>query len=601
MNNSTQNKINDFLQKLPKSEIIGILNTIDEKISSLHSTSSKDFLFFNKLLKDYYNRIKKIAEANNTISTFFRKDLISFIESSKNSNSLQEKYLYNIDQNIVFLIDKLSLLYSSFDLIVVPFNNFKQNLITLKYILANINLHLTYVDMSNKDELKNSVDKLNNIILKATENNEQASKKSEALVSKLLNLKNNACVLKSKNNTEVSENIKKLEIELKKLDKEEYWPDNFVHRINNHTQNCFANMGEIITNIQYHDIIRQKMEHIQTSQKELISDLDGLNNNSNEIEDQLKVVMSIPEITEIQVAQLLYTNKDYQTSIEKITSRLIEVGRELKDLNALYINIGANTEGFQDLFIKHLQTTQNSFIEYNSNLKNNWEHTSEGVNKILNEYNILKGIFNETFKEEKEIRTEIREFEKLIKANGKNFSTDLITRLIGLISDLKLNSNSLKNSLNNITTHINSLNTVSTDIGKTEDKFSLSESIITNLSEKITEIKNTSIEYSETSLTIANDITEALNRIEYYKYFESTVEEIVIKLNLINEKINYEELKQDIIDDTEVLERLEKLYTMKSERDIHNKLIESGLTAAEMLSDDSESDDNIDDGDIELF
>lgn len=599
MNDSAQKKINEFLQKLPKSEIIDILNSIDNKISSLHNTSSKDFLLFNNLLKENYSKIKEITEANNRIGTFFRKDLVSFIDSSKNSNSLQSKYLNNNNQNITFIINKLSLLYSSFDLIVVPFNNYKQNLITLKYILANINLHLTY-DMLNKDEQKSNVERINNAILNVAKNNDQASQKSKVLVRKLLSLKKNACILISKNNTEVSENIKKLEVELNKLDKEEYWPDKIIHRMKKHTQNCFANMDEIVTNIQYHDIIRQKMEHIQTSQKELVSDLSGLNNNSNEIEDQLKVVVSIPEITEIQVAQLLYTNKDYQISIEKITNRLIEVGRELKDLNSYYINLSARSEDFHNLFLKDLQTTQRSFSEYDSNLKNNWDQTSVGINEIVEQYTNLKSIFNKTFSEEKTISTEIRAFEKLIKANNKNLSSELITRLIGLISNLKLNSNSLKNSLNNITTQINSLNSLSNSISNEKGQIEIPDTLIKDMSNEVKNITDTSISYSKTSLTIANDITEALNGIEYYKYFENTVEEIVTKLNVINKKINYRKLKQDINEDSNVFKRIEKLYTMKSERDIHNKLIKSNLSANEILFTDEDS-ENIADGDIELF
>jgi len=599
VNDSAQKKINEFLQKLPKSEIIDILNSIDNKISSLHNTSSKDFLLFNNLLKENYSKIKEITEANNRIGTFFRKDLVSFIDSSKNSNSLQSKYLNNNNQNITFIINKLSLLYSSFDLIVVPFNNYKQNLITLKYILANINLHLTY-DMLNKDEQKSNVERINNAILNVAKNNDQASQKSKVLVRKLLSLKKNACILISKNNTEVSENIKKLEVELNKLDKEEYWPDKIIHRMKKHTQNCFANMDEIVTNIQYHDIIRQKMEHIQTSQKELVSDLSGLNNNSNEIEDQLKVVVSIPEITEIQVAQLLYTNKDYQISIEKITNRLIEVGRELKDLNSYYINLSARSEDFHNLFLKDLQTTQRSFSEYDSNLKNNWDQTSVGINEIVEQYTNLKSIFNKTFSEEKTISTEIRAFEKLIKANNKNLSSELITRLIGLISNLKLNSNSLKNSLNNITTQINSLNSLSNSISNEKGQIEIPDTLIKDMSNEVKNITDTSISYSKTSLTIANDITEALNGIEYYKYFENTVEEIVTKLNVINKKINYRKLKQDINEDSNVFKRIEKLYTMKSERDIHNKLIKSNLSANEILFTDEDS-ENIADGDIELF
>ncbi len=602
MADSSQAKLNNYLKNFPKHDIINILNEIDNKISSLHNSSSKDFLYFNKLLKKYYSKIKDVAEANNKISLFFRKDLSTFIDNTKDKNSQQEQYLQNIDSYISFTLEKLSNVYSSFDLLIVPFNNFKQNLITLKYIIANLSLHLTYIELTNKEELKESLGRLNKTILKASKNNEIASNKSTELVNNLLEIKSNACILRSKNSTEVSENIKKLNIDLKKLDKEEFWPDNFLHRINAHSQNCFANMGEIITNLQYHDIIRQKMEHIQESQKELISGLDNIENNGtqDEIEQQLKVIVGIPEITEVQVAQLLYTNKDYQTSIEKITTKLIEVGREMKALNAIYINLGSSSESFSGSFIKHISETQKSYTSFNKIFRKNWDDTSSKNNSIIEQYFVLKDYFNDVFIEEKNIRKEIKNFERLIKANGEDFSIDLVKRLVILVSDLKLNSNSLKNSLNSITGNINSLKTVADDIEKEAGAYEVPKNTIQNLSDGIKNINDESKKYSQLSLTIANEITTSLKNIGYYSFFEDTVESIVEKLNEINDKINYEELKKEIIEDHAVLERIEKLYTMKSERDIHNKMVDTDITANDFFDNDSKA-DNIDDGDIELF
>ncbi len=602
MTDSSQEKLNEYLKRFPKHDIINILNEIDNKISALHNSSSKDFLYFNKLLKEYYSKIKEVSEANNKISLYFRKELTGITDNTKDKNSQQERYLANIDHYISFTLEKLATVYSSFDLLIVPFSNFKQNLTTLKYIIANLSLHLTYIELSNKNELKESLNKLNETILKASKNNEIASKKSTQLVNNLLEVKSNAYNLKSKNSTEVSENIKKLNIDIKKLDKEEFWPDNFLHRINTHSQNCFANMGEIITNLQYHDIIRQKMEHIQESQKQLISGLDNLENHgdTDEIEHQLKVIIGIPEITEVQVAQLLYTNRDYQTSIEKITTKLIEVGREMKALNSIYISLSSSTENFQYSFIKHISETQKSYSSFNKTFRTNWEDTSKKIENIIEQYLVLKNNFNDVFIEEKNIRLEIKNFEKLIKANGENFSIDLVKRLVILVSDLKLNSNSLKNSLNSITDNVNRLKSASDDIEKETGNYEVPEKTIQNLSDGIQEINNSSNKYSKLSLDIANEITTSLNNIEYYNFFEGTVEDIVKRLNEINEKINYEELKKEIKEDHKILEKIEKLYTMKSERDIHSKLVESDIKANEIFANDSIT-DNIDDGDIELF
>ena len=51
---------------------------------------------------------------------------------------------------------------------------------------------------------------------------------------------------------------------------------------------------EVITNIQFHDIIRQKMEHIQTSQSDLIKELNTINQTSENNENQLSL-FDLPE------------------------------------------------------------------------------------------------------------------------------------------------------------------------------------------------------------------------------------------------------------------------------------------------------------------
>jgi len=604
MPNTINSNINEFLSSFPKAEIIEILNHIDKEISDLHVSSSKDFLYFNQLLKDYYKRIKEISETNNKISTFFRKDVPDFSQQIKARNHSNTIFIENIDQHLSTLHQNFSNVYNAFDLMIVPFNNFKQNLITLKYILANLNLHLTYINLTNKDKLINSVQKLNNDIKNITANNDLLSKESEKLVQDIYNLKNNSSVLKQKGSADITEQILKLSSEIAKQEKGDAWPDNFLHRISTHSQNCFSNMAEIITNLQYHDIIRQKMEHIQTSQKELVNGLSMFNGNeiNGSFEEQLKIISSIPEITEIQVAQLLFTNKDYQTSIEKITNKLIEVGSEMKALNNLYIELNDCSAIYKASFLNYVDETQNSYLDYSQNLKNNWNKTSEELAKIINNYTGFKNACNQIFNDEKTIREEIKIFEDHLAENGKNFSIDLMKRLKLLLKDLKLNSNSLKNAINNITNQINNLDNVSTLVNDEQKKTLQKEDDAANFKNQLDGIEQLSLAYSDLSISIASEITSSLKKIEYYRFFEQTVEKIVQKLNDINTKINIEQLKKDGIVDKSVLDKIERMYTMKSERDIHHKLTDSDLSINDIFS-DSEVFDNTEDsdGEVELF
>lgn len=597
--------LNKFLLNFPKQEIIETLNEIDTKISSLHTISSKDFLFFNKILKDYYKQIKEIAEGNNTIVNYFSKDLPGITQKLSQKNQSQKAIIEEANQNINKLSEKLSQSHSAFDLLIVPTNNFKQNLITLKYILANIKLHLVYIDLKNKKELQEKVESLEVNIETINQKVEETATETETVFNEIVQIKKAAQKLKGKSSTQALENLKNVAQELGSLTIKDFWPDSIVTDLNKHTQACFANMGEVITNIQYHDIIRQKMEHIQSSQKELIQGLNkieetGKSETETETENKIDFIVKIPEITDIQVAQLLYTNKDYQTSIEKITNMLIEVGNETKQLNKVYTIIENNTVSFEDSFLQKLLNCQESFIEHTSEIDNQFIDTNEQIEKLKNRYQKLKENYHAIFSLEKNLRTDIRGFEKLIKANGPSFGQELMRKFLSLLSDLQLNSNSLKNNLNNITKQFGDIH----HLGSLQDKNAETNSeikleTVNELKEKTEIIKDIALKYAELSNNISVEIAQSLKKIEYYTFFKKNVEEIVTLLNKINKKVNYDALKSLVGENEDILKKIEKLYTMKSEREVHSKYLKANGDITELFNSDDE--EEIDDNDIELF
>lgn len=600
MSQPESNNLNEFLKVFPRQEIIDTLNTIDQKIGSLHTISSKDFLFFNKLLKDYYKHIKEIADNNTTISTFFKKELNKFAEQLNKKNQNQQKNIAQIKETGKQIEDILTLTFSQLDLIIVPFNNYKQNLITLKYLLANLKLHFTYINLPNKAELQSSVNTLNQSIDTIQQRFEVVSSGSESLNNQIIELKDNLCITKTQGIKETSELLRKLSVQIKKILFDEYWSDDYIGELNRRTQNCFANMGEIITNIQYHDIIRQKMEHIQTSQKELIKGLSDLKESETpdkSLENQLGFIAKIPEITDIQVAQLLYTNKDYQTSIEKITNKLVEVGREMKEMNNLYNVIISNSNQFEDVFINEAKEAQQHYFNFMSQSEEHWIQSLNKINGLFDVYYSLKKEFSEIFISEKNLRGEIKHFEGLIKANGKNFGHELMRRLLLLLSELQMNSNSLKTNLNQITHHFASLQDLLSPFNTNQkNDISIHDNLL-SLSSSFNYIKQVAQQHSSLSLKIASEITSSFKSIEYYNYFKNTIEEIVTFLNEINKKVNYDNLKSFIGDNKEILKQIEKLYTMQSERDIHQQMVETG-GISEINS--QQNNDDLND-DIELF
>lgn len=601
MNQANNNVVNDFLKSFPRKEIVEILSSIDKKIGSLHTISSKDFLYFNKLLKQFYSSVKEISTANNTISAFVNNDLPKVKERIKDKNAAQIELLNDTEGTMHKIIHYLNCVYASFDLLVVPVNNFKQNLITLKYILANLKLHLNYIQINNVDALQQCIVDIEKDIEDVQTHYENLNTETDSVLEQIIHLKNNSCISENLNNSELKDELKKVLNSFKRISFDHYLPENTVSQLNNHTQKSFSYLGEVITNIQYHDIIRQKMEHIQTSQIQLIQEINKIDTEEQNSNDQIGVIVKIPEITDIQVAQLLYTNKDYQTSIEKITNQLIEVGHEMKAMDELYNTIHENSFKFEDTFVNQVVITQQIFESYYELLVTNWDKTNNKLNSLDENYNKLKSDFTQVFQSEKKLRSKVRNFEQLVKENGKTFGNELMKRLSSLFTDIQLNSNSLKTHLNNITQNLNFLHQTISSFKPNEKNNYIDHSATSNLSLKSDEIKQKTKEYANLSDEISTEIAQSIKKIEYYGYFKDTVEQIVTMLNKINNMVNYESLRDVLGENKQYLEKIKQLYTMKSERDVHSKLTETGMSANDIIENNEESSYDLDDGDLELF
>src|SRR5690606_35387693 len=145
--------------------------------------------------------------------------------NQKNQN--QQKNIAQIKETGKQIEDILTLTFSQLDLIIVPFNNYKQNLITLKYLLANLKLHFTYINLPNKTEIQSSVNTLSQSIDTIQQKFEVVGSGSDSLNNQIIELKDNLCITKTQGIKETSEQLRKLSIQIKKILFDEFWSEDF--------------------------------------------------------------------------------------------------------------------------------------------------------------------------------------------------------------------------------------------------------------------------------------------------------------------------------------------------------------------------------------
>ena len=100
------------------------------------------------------------------------------------------------------------------------------------------------------------------------------------------------------------------------------------------------------------------------------------------------------------------------------------------------------------------------------------------------------------------------------------------------------------------------------------------------------------------SSEIIKKLEDTINEVDYYELFENVLSEIIQSLNKINTQLVGEKQSSNNYEDIDNLKEIEALYTVASERIIHNNIIQGKGMEIEMPEPKSQDDDE---EDLELF
>jgi hypothetical protein len=95
-------------------------------------------------------------------------------------------------------------------------------------------------------------------------------------------------------------------------------------------------IGRIITDLQFHDIIRQKLEHIETINCTLIDELGKVNGDNTYKSGYLSIM---PEICQVNEAQLTLIHEEYQSTICKLRIDLEHMEEYIARVSSVSLNL----------------------------------------------------------------------------------------------------------------------------------------------------------------------------------------------------------------------------------------------------------------------
>lgn len=542
---------------------------IDSLIVEILNCAAEDFLGLSERFKEAYSKSTYISSNAEEVfkayaSSYTSDSLLSLKELFKKFSQAKREANKYAD-SIVARIDEVYDILESIDL---HSKNINQNLLTLKFLIANLKISGLDLDadqfIEQKDELFIEFNRLVNkskltelelakslhgnmkLLREGVDRVKRNMRNADQQIGIAIDIINELIIVFSEKQQELNINIPKLQEYNKKLR---------------------DSIDTIITNLQYHDIIRQKIEHVQVSHKEILSNLATENNN-----EQQSYLSQIGELVNIQSALLVRANKEYQRAIEQIIEKFKTIGsiaqtilQQCKDLKKI-----------QEI------TAEQSFTGVAQKLTNTTLPVSKFLSLLARVNNLLQSIEHNVSQmvEISVVDDEANRFGELllkrIKQPELKLQPGLIQQIESVTYDIiasRYQIGTLYLQLESKIAEIDRLSSLISQNTKSQEWETIPtilKEIAGNLlqcDEKVGVLLKGTLDASN---ELGDIISKAVGQVKYYEVFELKILEVIKLLNHIYATLSGKEESQFDKDD---LEFMRKLYTMESEHKIHNLVV----------------------------
>ena len=592
-------------------EITSIFSNIDAQVVELHKSAESDFSMFKDQFKKFNTTSEELennlADISNILSEYklydVLKDFNTFYDSLKHHFFNSRNHF----RDILSLIEKIQ---SNAENIAVPVKNFKQNLMTLKFLVANVKVNFRDT-FSEEDELQNTIEEIENLIEKIRKNLPSFARVFNSVKHTLesdfiyrVQDSQEKIDYAEKELNDIFSHIKKLVDENQKLDEP-------VTQFKERLRESNVRINKIITDIQYDDIIRQKMEHIQATHDELIKELNSIQTDEEQQQivlfQQAKYASQIPYISELQISQLIHTNREYQEAVESIIKTFNELHKDLSFISEKSQSLSRENIAFIKEENEYLKKQLNQSVQTFTQIQKNYDFVDNTSKSFSENIHDLLQHFDTMQKLDEQLESLSADFSDKLYNSGDEKSSNIALQMKNVVADISKNikncdiylnhNKQLNDSLQKIVNEAKGLNN-----NAVSQQFSdYTYKIIDQVSTENEKIRNYIDKNAELSKSREKELVNALKNIQYYDFYETKIESIILELNEIHKNLQNAESEFDNLSKKERLEKIKHSYTTKSERDVHNKIIneDENSKADESETDESETDGEEDD--IEFF
>jgi methyl-accepting chemotaxis protein len=570
---------------------LDIISNIVNKLKFVNKDTEKVFLEIGDNLQNYSSQSKKISDtANNTVLNISENVLeYGFNNLTKIIGDLNlyfQKSISNIKNDKNELLNILGFIENISNEIL----NFKKIVKHLRVLGISTKIEIARLGTDDKgfSSLVQNVDRLSEVIEQKAGN---ISKQSNYLINEISKTNYDLDNLYSEQDR-LSKNV--LDSAASSLDDFKLQYNNnkeFIERTFAKTKSITQSIADVVVAVQFHDITRQQIEHIEEAFVHLSDRIEHETDN-----EQLNE--NIYDICEIQSEQLNHSADKFGEAVQDIIEKLNYIAQDFNEINneseKLYLTShnGGKTQ-LETVCIKLMGISEalskNSLIE---------EHLNKSINTAVDIVEELAHYVQEIEDIGDEI--EIIALNAIVKAAHVGNEGSALGILAESIQKLSLEA---KEQTSSITIKLESVNSIAQGLRLSLNSVTIKDELITenelkNVIDKIlkyeSEAKNQFLYLNQNILEIKKGISYFTSKINIHNKFLDSVFGIVTDINKI---LNYIHPQIKPRSQRQNQDMLYKNYTMKSERDIHDKVINNRKKISQETSNNnSEFGDN-----IELF
>lgn len=574
-------------------EIVSLFEDVDQKIQDLHQCSADDFLGLNAKFKNFYKESKSVSSDATTLLALF---------SHEQNERLKEELTAGRTELQLSLDSMKEQQYETLRLVHDLGDAMSAYLFPLRHInneFGILNMELIALEVSFRTALlQNNFDTVGfqqmirdweEFVYDITE----TKKLSQSFLEECEYSLHHIELIGGRGLRSLVTLTELTEQGLILFDAKQKESNQNLPAIRAKSDSVAKSIADVITSLQYQDIIRQKMEHIQQAHVKLLDDLQQIDLDKSP-NAWTQVLVQVRDISALQAAQLLATNKEYQAAIEAIALHFRTIAKEMTSVASICRStMNDNDDREQRSTITDLVDRFKRADALLARVLEVFPECSREVLLIRDGASMLQkrigGHVETFFRLSTQVEVMLSPYRKTL---GRHFEHYML-QVDEMLSTMRRNMESVSVQNAILIKSIEGLGRYAKKLAESEllwDYVQLNVKRSHSLSERLlnTEQESNALlrKIETTCRSISDETQAALAAVRYYDFFENVIAEIVRGLSSMSSRICAE---VDVAEHGD-MSAVRDLYTMESERKIHDQF--TGTNEEEAPADDD---------DLELF